>query len=148
MLQGLERLHRALTMNQKIRFPGLSLIAAALLALCSIALADPRSVNEGVYTKDQAKVGEGLYEAQCILCHDKKYFRPVLKRWEGQPINVLYTVMSTSMPESNPGFLSEKEYVDILAYILSLNRYAAGDTELDYTDGALSEVIVEARKRN
>ena len=135
-------------MNQKIRFPGYSLIAAAVLSICSIALAEPRSVNEGVYTEEQAEAGEALYEAQCILCHDKKYFRPVLKRWEGQPISVLYTVMSASMPESNPGFLSEKEYVDILAYILSLSRYAAGDAELDYQDGALNEVMVEARKRN
>jgi len=127
-----------------------SLITVMLLCLTAwaIASADPRTVNEGVYTKDQAKVGEALYKEHCLLCHDKKYFRPILKRWAGQPINVLYTVMSTSMPESNPGFLTEKEYVDILAYILSLSRYAAGDTELDYKDGALDDLTVEARKRN
>jgi hypothetical protein len=55
--------------------------------------------------------------------------------------------MSTSMPESNPGFLREKEYVDILAYILSLSRYAPGDTELDYQDGALDKIAVAARQR-
>lgn len=123
-----------------------TLVMLGLLA-GTATLADPRSVNDGVYTEAQADVGEVLYAQHCLLCHDKKYFRPVLKRWEGQPINVLFTVMSTSMPESNPGFLSEKEYVDILAYILSLSRYAAGDTELDYKDGALAEVTVEARKR-
>lgn len=109
--------------------------------------ADPRTVNDGVYTEEQADAGETLYAQHCLLCHDKKYFRPVLKRWEGQPIGILYTVMSTSMPESNPGFLTEKEYVDILAYILSLSRYAPGDTELDYRDGALNELTVEPRKR-
>jgi cytochrome c len=134
-------------MNQKIRSLAPGLMAVALLTICSVVSADPRTVNDGVFTKDQAKVGEALYKDQCLLCHDKKYFRPVLKRWEGQPINVLYTVMSTSMPESNPGFLSEKEYVDILAYILSLSRYAAGDSELDYKDGALNDLVVEPRKR-
>lgn len=109
--------------------------------------ADPRTVNDGVYTEEQADVGETLYAQHCLLCHDKKYFRPVLKRWEGQPIGILYTVMMTSMPESNPGFLTEKEYVDILAYILSLSRYAPGDTELDYRDGALNELTVEPRAR-
>lgn len=118
------------------------------LTVTGAAGADPRSVNDGVFTKEQAKIGEALYAQHCILCHDKKYFRPVLKRWEGQPINILFTVMSTSMPESNPGFLSEKEYVDILAYVLSLSRYAAGDTELDYQNGALAEVTIEARQRN
>jgi mono/diheme cytochrome c family protein len=112
------------------------------------ASADPRTVNDGVYTKDQAEFGEALYAEHCILCHDKKYFRPVLQRWEGQPAGILFTVMSTSMPESNPGYLSKKEYVDILAYILSLSRYAAGDTELDYEDNALNELTIEARQRN
>jgi len=125
------------------------LVALAIVAIVffSSANADPRTINDGVYTKEQAKVGEVLYTQHCILCHDKKYFRPVLKRWEGQPIGVLFTVMSTSMPENNPGFLSEKEYVDILAYVLSLSRYAAGDAELDHTNGALAEVMVEARQR-
>ena len=118
-----------------------------LAAWAGSSAADPRTTNDGVYTEDQADVGETLYAQHCLLCHDKKYFRPVLKRWEGQPIGILYTVMMTSMPESNPGFLSEKEYVDILAYILSLSRYAAGDSELDYKDGALNELTVEARQR-
>ncbi|MDH3440882.1 MAG: cytochrome c [Gammaproteobacteria bacterium] len=126
----------------------LRLFLPLLLALwAGSASADPRTINDGVYTEEQADVGETLYAQHCLLCHDNKYFRPVLKRWEGQPIGILYTVMSTSMPESNPGFLSEKEYVDILAYILSLSRYAPGDTELDYKDGALNELMVEARVR-
>jgi len=130
-----------------LKFSTLFAIAIVGLTIFASATADPRTINDGVYTKDQAKVGEVLYTQHCILCHDKKYFRPVLKRWEGQAINVLFTVMSTSMPESNPGFLSEKEYVDILAYVLSLSRYAAGDSELDYKDGALNDLTVEARKR-
>ncbi|MBT5219567.1 MAG: cytochrome c [Woeseia sp.] len=123
------------------------IVAALGVVICANTAADPRSINDGVYTKEQAKVGEVLYTQQCILCHDKKYFRPVLKRWEGQAINVLFTVMSTSMPENNPGFLSEKEYVDILAYVLSLSRYTAGDSELEYKDGALDDLIVAARQR-
>lgn len=126
----------------------LTLWTAMLPAMWAGSLAaDPRTINDGVYTREQAKVGEVLYTQHCLICHDKKYFRPVLKRWEGQPISILYTVMMTSMPESNPGFLSEKEYVDILAYILSLSRYAPGDSELDYQNGALDELMVEARIR-
>jgi mono/diheme cytochrome c family protein len=123
------------------------MILMTALAVTTIAFAEQRTVNDGVYTKAQAKVGEALYTEHCLLCHDKKYFRPILKRWEGQPLGIMFTVMSTSMPESNPGFLSEKENVDILAYILSLSRYAPGDVELDYRDGALNELIVEPRVR-
>ncbi len=127
----------------------MTLFAVAIVGVTIFAnaTAEPRTINDGVYTRDQAKAGEALYTQHCILCHDKKYFRPVLKRWEGQAINVLFTVMSTSMPENNPGFLSEKDYVDILAYVLSLSRYTAGDTELEHKDGALNDLTVEARKR-
>jgi cytochrome c len=127
-------------------FARLIFVATSLL-VCMATSADSRTVNDAVYSKAQAKVGEKLYAAHCLLCHDKKYFRPVLKRWEGQTLSILFTVMSTSMPESNPGFLREKEYVDILAYILSLSRYAPGDTELDYQDGALDKIAVAARQR-
>lgn len=129
-----------------MQFARLIFLASCLLAWAA-ASADSRTVNDAVYSKAQAKVGEKLYADHCILCHDKKYFRPVLKRWEGQPLTILFTVMSTSMPESNPGFLTEKEYVDILAYILSLSRYAPGDTELDYRNSALNEITVAARQR-
>jgi len=117
------------------------------LFICAGVSAEPRTVNDGVFTKEQAKVGEQLYAEHCLLCHDKKYFRPVLKRWDSQPLGIIFTVMSTSMPETNPGFLYEKEYVDILAYILSLSRYAPGDTELDYENGALNEITVAPRQR-
>ncbi len=132
--------------NNVMQFAGMIVVVCSLLAGAA-AVAEPRTVNDQVYSKAQAKIGEKLYADHCLLCHDKKYFRPVLKRWEGQPISVLFTVMSTSMPESNPGFLTEKEYIDILAYILSLSRYAAGDTELSYKDGTLNELTVEARRR-
>ena len=124
-----------------------SIFIAIGLLIGAAAPADPSTVNDGVYSKAQAEVGEKLYADTCLLCHDKKYFRPVLKRWEGQSLSILFTVMSTSMPESNPGFMTEKEYVDILAYILSLSRYAPGESELDYTDGALDDITVAARQR-
>jgi len=44
---------------------------------------DNCTVNERVYTKEQAKIGEKLYTDQCLICRDKKTFRPVLKRFEG-----------------------------------------------------------------
>lgn len=121
------------------------LLASWILSASALVIADPRTTNDGVYTEAQAEVGEALYEEHCLLCHDDKYFRPVLKRWEGQSLGVLFTVMSASMPENNPGFLSEKENADILAYILSLSRYAPGDTELD--PESLDDLLVEPRER-
>lgn len=109
--------------------------------------ADPRTPNDGIYSEAQADVGEQLYKDNCLTCHDKKYFRPVLDRWEGQQLDVFFTVMSASMPESNPGSLPDKEYLDILAYILSLSRYPAGDDALHNDGNALSQITIAKRKR-
>ena len=124
------------------------ILAIALLAACFSASvhADPRTLNDAIYTEAQADNGEGLYKTHCLACHDKKYFRPVLKRWNGQPLGVFYTVMVTSMPESNPGALSLDEYSDILAYILSLSRYPSGEEELASAIESLHEITIANRK--
>ncbi len=121
-------------------------LVAALGGLATLpaspVLADGMLTTEaGVYTKAQAQTGEGLFEQHCLLCHDNKYFRPVLKRYDGQPVGVLFDVMATSMPESNPGGLLDAEYVDILAYIFSRSRYPAGDEPL--TVGELPAITIE-----
>jgi len=108
----------------------------------------PQTGYDQFILEAQAEAGEALYEQHCLTCHDKKYFRPVLKTWSGQPLGILYTMMSASMPQSNPGSLPRKDYVEILAYILSLNRYPAGDSELDYEDGALDEITIVERSPN
>ena len=54
--------------------------------LSAVAGADPRTVNDAIYSEDQADSGEQLYKDHCLTCHDKKYFRPVLKRWDGQQL--------------------------------------------------------------
>lgn len=95
----------------------------------------------GVYSKAQAKSGEALYEQHCLVCHDRKYFRPVLSRWNGQAASVLFDVMAGSMPESNPGGLLDDEYLDILAYIFSRSRYPAGESPLALDD--LAGILIE-----
>lgn len=123
------------------------LIGAGFLILAPIALASSgqesagSTTESGVYTKDQAKSGKALYEQQCLMCHDNKYFRPVLKRWNGQSLAVLFDVMSGSMPESNPGGLLDQEYLDILAYIFSRSRYPTGEAPLAMDD--LSAITIE-----
>jgi hypothetical protein len=55
--------------------------------------------------------------------------------------------MNASMPESNPGSLTTKEYIDIMAYMLSLNRYASGEKELSAASETLNLITIASRKR-
>lgn len=122
-----------------------AVLAASLIAYAVVS-ATPRTMNDGVYSKAQAKNGEQLYQEHCLLCHDKKYHRPVLKNWEGRSLKSFFVMMRSSMPQNNAGVLRDREYVDILAYILSLSRYPSGDVELDYSNGAMDEIVISNRK--
>jgi cytochrome c len=108
-------------------------------------LADGVTTNDAIYSKAQAETGEQLYQDHCLLCHDKKYFRPVFKAWEGKSLGRLNIVMNTSMPLNNPASLAMQDYVDILAYMLSLNRYPAGDDPLPNDNDALETITIAPR---
>ena len=103
------------------------------------------TINDKIYTKEQAKIGQKLYKDNCLSCHDKKYFFPVLKAWNGESLGLFYIVMSASMPESNPGSLPDKDYVDILAYILSISRYPSGVNNLEYEIDKLNGITIAQR---
>jgi len=124
------------------------IVAAAILALLAMSgavQADGLTTNDAVYSKEQAKVGEQLYKDHCLLCHDKKYFRPVFVAWEGKTLGTFNAVMNSSMPQTNPGSLPLKDYVDILAYILSLNRYPAGSEPLSNDNNELDSITIAPR---
>ena len=107
------------------------------------------NIQDGVYTNAQARRGDKLYAEHCSLCHlpsmTGKEPAPELagdlfmSKWLGQSVGDLFIRISTTMPVSNPGILSEDQYADLLALLLQANNFPAGDEELkadqDYLDG-------------
>jgi mono/diheme cytochrome c family protein len=112
------------------------------LALSAGALAE-RSLEDGVFSKAQAKTGKKLFGQHCKNCHHpKKYFDGKLKEWEGLTLDQPYGIISGLMPQDNPGGLWGEEYAAILAYILEENDFPAGAEALD--SGALADIRVIA----
>ena len=103
---------------------------------------EARTIKDGVYTKAQAEAGEKLYKKHCQTCHDKKYFKPVLKAWSGQNLETFFMTMATTMPEANPGMLYGDEYVRIIAHILAQNKFAAGDNEPPTDPEQLALIVI------
>ena len=54
--------------------------------------------------------------------------------WAGRSVRALFDAAKT-MPPANPGSLSDATYASILAYILQMNDYAAGETPFTTGDG-------------
>ena len=116
----------------------------------------PRSVWDGVYTKEQAKRGEGLYANNCSSCHGPDLSgndeaAPLtgpafLANWDGLTVADLSERVRVSMPPNRLGKLSRQQITDILSYVLSFNSFPAGKTELDPKPEVQKQVRIEATK--
>jgi mono/diheme cytochrome c family protein len=105
-------------------------LTAALFLACSPPGLAERTIEDAVYSRDQARAGKKLYDRHCIACHERGYFREVLRTRRGETLHPLFELMVTAMPQNAPGSLSDDEYVEVIAYMLSQSRYAHGDAPL------------------
>ena len=48
------------------------------------------------------------------------------------------------MPENNPGKLNRAQIADLIAYLLSANRFPEGKTELDKQAEVLKQIRIDA----
>ena len=129
----------------------------------------PRSVNDGVYTVDQARRGREQYRKRCVLCHlDNGQGRggepeivgqsleregdaeapavagePFLTKWNGKTAGALYDVMRKTMPVGAAGTLSAQDYADVLAYLLELSKLPAGSQDLPAVRDQLDLIRIE-----
>ena len=104
------------------------------------------SVLDGVFTPAQASRGERTFREVCAACHDTGEFSGGRFRisWVGRPVGELFETISTLMPEADPGSLRLGEYAAIVAYLLQLNDYPAGDADLPSNGRALGQLEIVA----
>lgn len=90
------------------------------------------SVLDGVFTPAQASGGERTFNRVCAACHDTTEFSGGRFRlsWVGRTVGDLFDSISTLMPEGDPGSLSPGEYASLVAYLLQVNGYPAGEMPL------------------
>lgn len=146
----------------KIKNPAAASISVLAIAafVCALRAQEPpsseRSVWDGVYTEEQAKRGETLYEKQCSTCHgDKLAGREsappltggaFMANWNGLTLGDLFERIRRTMPQDAPGKLSRQQNADVLAYMLSFNKFPVGKTELYRQAEMLKEIRFEAAK--
>ncbi len=105
-----------------------------------VAARQAQSVWDGIYTAEQARRGEPLYQQSCAECHGPDLTggetAPGLEggefvwNWNGLSVGDLFERLRISMPQGVPGSVSRQEKADILAFLLEANAFPAGDTEL------------------
>lgn len=132
----------------------LALSVAALLVLAdssraqdsAAAAAPERNLTSGVFSAQQAERGEGVYRTICQSCHVKtEYTGDKFKvAWVSKTVFDIFNTIRTQMPEDNPGSLERQEYVDVVAYIFSINAYPAGAGDLPADDDGLKKVRIDS----
>jgi mono/diheme cytochrome c family protein len=120
---------------------------AAIVALFAAASAaqEQKSVKAGVYTAAQADRGQAVFQSKCASCHAPNRFTDDLfyTSFAGKPLWEMFDVISDSMPEDNPGSLKKEEYADVIAYLLKLNNFPTGSSDLPSDKDALSAILME-----
>ena len=112
------------------------------------------AAEDGLYSATQAARGEETYQQFCAACHGARLQgTPAMPltgdafrgRWEDgkHTLDDLYYIIRSLMPNSAPGSLSKAQYADVVAFILKVNNYPAGEAELVPKAAVMKAVILQ-----
>jgi quinoprotein glucose dehydrogenase len=129
-------------------------VFAASVSYVSVGAQGPTSVLGGVYTEEQAKRGAPIYAEQCAACHGETLTGsdpiPALAGADFQThyknVGELFDKISASMPAMAPGSLTGAQVAEVVAYMLSVNKYPAGTTALADKAEQLAQIKIEPSK--
>jgi mono/diheme cytochrome c family protein len=126
------------------------LVSAAWMASVIVAAgpqaAATRTTKARVYSTAQATRGEALYMAMCVSCHPPAtYTGAVFLTWQGRNLGELLAFLQEKMPKNDPGSLTAKEYADVMAYLLKLNKMPVGRVDLPADAKALRGINIDIR---
>ena len=116
----------------------LLLFTLGLFGGTAFAQSAGKTVWDGVYSPAQAERGKATYTKSCAQCHreDLAGYQAILKgdrfmtQWREISLGAFYKTIRTTMPRDVPGSLSNEQYLDITAYVLSYNGFPKGSVEL------------------
>ena len=111
-----------------------------------------------MFTAEQARRGQIAYTGPCDRCHGYKLdgapddpdmlpAPPVagpkfLRKWNGRTLAALFDYLRATMPSNNPGYLSDDEIADLVAYMLSSSDMPAGSAALPTDRMTLAGVLI------
>jgi S-disulfanyl-L-cysteine oxidoreductase SoxD len=104
-----------------------------------------RSTLSGVFTEEQAGKGKDVFLGHCQSCHTNADLTSADFKadWVGKVLSEFFTFLKETMPESEPGALSNEQYAAVTAYVLQLNGLPVGATPLATTADSLASIKFE-----
>ena len=143
-------------MGRRFGLATFCLLLVSALCFAQQSSAGSKNVWDGVYTQAQADRGKVTYTALCSQCHGQELDggdeAPQLTgsmfwvSWDGEPLSELAEAIQTKMPASDPGSLKPDQVADILAYMLSYNKFPTGQTELPKDSQSMKLITISRTK--
>jgi mono/diheme cytochrome c family protein len=101
---------------------------------------------DGVYTAAQATKGRDVFATVCQSCHTPTVHSgpPFRNKWFGRSLGDLFEFLRTEMPKSDPGSLSDDEYVLAIAYLMKINGMPTGRTALAPDSASLYDIRIDS----
>ncbi|HJQ20704.1 MAG TPA: cytochrome c [Gemmatimonadaceae bacterium] len=120
-------------------------LATRASAQTAHAPADTLTTKLGVYTFQQAQRGSDVYAGNCRSCHaPETHAGPMFtSMWQGRSLAELYAYIRDRMPKNDPGSLSAEEYIDVIAYLMRMNKQPMGELELAADSLALAKIRID-----
>jgi len=124
------------------------LVIPAATAAQATAPDSIRSTRSGVYSEAQSSRGREIYALNCMSCHTPaSHAGPEFTaKWDGRLFWDLYQFVRESMPKSEPGSLTAREYLSVLAYLLKMNGMPAGPDELPVDSTGLARIRIDFKR--
>jgi mono/diheme cytochrome c family protein len=129
-------------------------LACLLGGYVALALQTAKTVNDGIYTDQQAMRGQALYQKRCSTCHGPNLAGRTgppltgddfLSNWDTQPLLELANKILKTMPKDDTDPLMSQEGADLLAYILQAGKFPSGRADLILSEAALKDVTFPRR---
>jgi hypothetical protein len=108
------------------------------------------SLETGAFLPEQVERGKAVFDVECTDCHEMEEFTGPGAYFEEQQGETLWTVFEyiwAEMPEDKPAWLEPEEYADVLAYLLSVYGFPAGDRALPTERDPLSNIELTVPSR-
>lgn len=134
---------------------GLFVVASGLIVgLVSserVSAQDPPKIWTGVFTEAQAKRGQDVFMNRCAHCHDERLSGgegPALiagqfnRNWGSRTLQRLFLKIKDRMPPGEVFVATDKEKLDIVAFMLMMNGFPPGSKELTLDEEELSSILI------
>ena len=143
-------------MKRKIAIVTIITLGTIGVSYSALRAQGTRSVWDGVYSEAQATRGAPLFDRECAGCHgpdgEGGGMAPALSgeafnaKFDGESVGDLFDRNKTTMPVGKEGQLSGQQIADITAFMLQVNKFPAGPSEIPSQSMMLKMIKYLAQK--